>query len=120
MQSRNTQQVRFSDFDLAAEALNGPMTAASPLRGGPFLLEAVGIRLGDSSGRVGRTSPLLAHGALAADTIWAAFPVSQTGPVLINGRAAGPHTVALFGAGSLHEVVSHGDASWALVVLQAV
>src|SRR3954451_22375395 len=106
MQRRNTQQVRFSNFDLAAEALNGSMTAASPLHGGPFLLEAVGIALGDSSVQVGRNSPLLAQGALPADTIWAAFPVSQTGPVLMNGRAAGRHTVALYGAGCLHEVAS--------------
>ena len=119
MRNWTTRRVRYTDFDAAADALNGSLTAASPLRGGPFLLEAVSIGLDDVVVQVGRNSPLLVQGALPADAIWAAFPVSRTGPVLINGRAAGPHAVALYGAGALHDAASHGEAGWALVALRA-
>jgi hypothetical protein len=76
MQNGSTQRTRYSNFDAATEARDGKLTV-SPLRGGPFLLEAVTLGLGNIAVRIGRHSPLLAHGALAANTVWAAFPISR-------------------------------------------
>ena len=120
MLTGGARRVRHSDFDaISAAVASGGFTAASPLRSGPFLLEAAGVGLGDGAVLAGRNSPLLVQGALPADTVWAVLPLGRDGPVLINGRAAGPNTVAVFGPGALHEAANHRDAGWAFVALRA-
>jgi hypothetical protein len=103
MQIRGTHKLRYSDFDAISAMPDIHITAGSPLRNGPFLLEAAGIGLGDITLRVGRNSPLLVQGALPADLVWAVLPLSPDRPVLLNGRSTGPHTMALYGAGALHD-----------------
>ena len=120
MLTAGARRVWCSDFDaMSAAVASGGFTAASPLRGGPFLLEAAGVGLGDGAVLAGRNSPLLVQGALPADTVWAVLPLGPDGPVLINGCAAGPNTVAVFGPGALHEAANHRDAGWAFVALRA-
>ena len=119
MQTRGTHRVRYSDFDAVPAMLDIRITAASPLHDGPFLLEAVGIGLGDLTLRVGRNSPLLVQGALPAELVWAVLPLSSDRPVLLNGRSAGPHAMAIYGAGALHEGANHAEARWAFLTLQA-
>ena len=120
MLTRGARRVRYSDFNaISAAVASGGFTAVSPLRSGPFLLEAAGVGLGDGAVLAGRNSPLLVQGALPADTVWAVLPLGPDGPVLINGRAAGPNTLAVFGPGALHEAANHREAGWALVALPA-
>ena len=114
------RRVRYSGFDaISAVVASAGFMAASPLRSGPFLLEPAGVGFGDGAVLAGRNSPLLVQGALPADTVWAVLPLGPDGPVLINGRAAGPNTVAVFGPGALHEAANHRDAGWAFVALRA-
>src|SRR3712207_227967 len=101
MQIRVIHKVSYSDFDAIPATLNDALTMASPLRGGPFLLEATGIVLGDATLWAGRNSPLLVQGALPADIVWAVLPLSPDRPILINGCSAGPNTAAIYGAGAL-------------------
>jgi AraC family ethanolamine operon transcriptional activator len=51
--------------------------------------------------------------------VWAVLPLSPERPFLINGRSAGPNTVAIYGEGALHEAANHAEVNWALVALQA-
>jgi hypothetical protein len=98
---------------------HGRCTAALPRRVRPVWLESTSIGFGGAGLLVGRNSPLLVHGALPADMVWAVLPLNLDRPVLTNGRSAGPHMLALYGAGALHEGANHAEASWTLLALKA-
>src|SRR4051812_35790619 len=100
MQTKGTHTLHCSDLDAVPAMLDSRITAVSPLRNGPVLLEAIGIGLGDVTLRIGRNSPLLIQGTLPADLVWVVLPLSPDRPVLRNGRSAGPDTVAVYGAGA--------------------
>jgi AraC-like DNA-binding protein len=85
-----------------------------PLSGSSFLLEATGIALGDLDMLVGRVSPLLLHGVVPVDRVWAVFPIT---PFLINGRRAAPPMLAVLSGGVVLDCTSHAEADWALVSL---
>ena len=120
MQTRGTQQSPLLRLRRGSRRCStSGLPQRVPLHDGPFLLEAVGIGLGDLTLRVGRNSPLLVQGALPADLVWAVLPLSSDRPVLLNGRSAGPHAMAIYGAGALHEGANHAEARWAFLTLQA-
>jgi methylphosphotriester-DNA--protein-cysteine methyltransferase len=106
--------VRYTNVDCMPQSIAGSPAAAIPVRGGPFLLEATGIGLGDLDVLVGRHTPLLLHGMVPMDRVWAVFPIT---PFRINGRCAAPPMLAMLGAGAVLDCANHAEADWALVSL---
>jgi hypothetical protein len=47
---------------------------------------------------VGRHTPLLLHGMVPMDRVWAVFPIT---PFLFNGRRAAPALLAMLGGGAV-------------------
>jgi AraC-like DNA-binding protein len=107
-----------SDFDTLPDVLPGCVTAASPLRGGPFSIAVTGIDVGDVVLRIGRNTPLLVQGKVPDDMAWVVLPFRFYGALLLNGRQSIPHVVAVYGAGAMHEGAAHGEANWALLALR--
>jgi AraC family ethanolamine operon transcriptional activator len=117
-QVAGVRRITLSDFDELPDALPGRVTAASPLRGGPFSMAVTGIDVGDVVLRIGRNTPLLVQGEVPDDMAWVALPFRSCGALLLNGRPSIPHALAVYGAGAMHEAATHGEATWALMALR--
>jgi AraC-like DNA-binding protein len=118
MQILGTHRVRLSDVEELAAHPGVGLAAASPLRPGPFSVEAVGLGLGDVSVQAGRTSPVLVQGTFPPGAAWLVLPLRHDGALLLNGRAAGPNSLAVYAEGAALEGASHADVTWAVVTLR--
>jgi AraC-like DNA-binding protein len=105
-------------MDVARDSLWGTIRA-TPLRPYPFSMRVADVDLGDIVLRIGRSTPLIALGTLPAGAASILMPLRTNCDLLLSGRTAELHGVAVHGAGAEYEIAAHGDAAWALAHLPA-
>jgi AraC family ethanolamine operon transcriptional activator len=119
MAVQGVRTARFSDFEEFAGSFPATSLTATPLRAGAFRAETTCLGLGEIMLATGCITPLMALGGLAPDTAHILLPLRGRETLLLNGRTIGPHDIAVYGAGAVHDGANPADTSWARVTLAA-
>src|SRR3954468_12105192 len=90
---------------------------ATPLRPGPFDVSLTTIGLDDVALQIGHSTPHLAFAKAAPGTAAVQLPLENVDTLVLNGQAARPRTVGLYGGGAELLRSNPRDSSHAILIL---
>jgi hypothetical protein len=91
----------------------------APQGSGVFSARFTDIALDDVILQSGRSTPLALVGTLPPGLACLVLPLEGLGTFLLNGRAARPYDVAVYGAGAEYEAANLRTTGWALLAVPA-